>query len=185
MQQYAGIYLLQNHSTCFAGPLHPSSGVHKTLTAASDTGHSIWATKNKVVAQILWPVPEDVVTVLCTPDDGCDGHPKHVEWFCSKQIPAYCCILLDLINIDIHTKLSSNGFVQIDQWHWHLTKWGTRTGTCCPNFSADLGGTEYERSSLNDWTVGVSFVKTGAVKAAFFLTESTKFCLSSLHSTFG
>ena len=19
------------------------------------------------------------VTVLCTPDDGCDGHPKHVE----------------------------------------------------------------------------------------------------------
>jgi len=41
MQQYAGIYLLQNHSTCFAGPLHPSSGVHKTLTAASDTGHSI------------------------------------------------------------------------------------------------------------------------------------------------
>ena len=22
------------------------------------------------------------------------------EWFCSKQIPAYCCILLDLFNID-------------------------------------------------------------------------------------
>ena len=30
------------------------------------------------------PVPEAAVTVLCTPDDGCDGHPKHVEWFCSK-----------------------------------------------------------------------------------------------------
>ena len=40
MQQYAGIYLLQNHSTA--------------------------------------------VTVFSTPDDGCDGHPKHVEWFCSK-----------------------------------------------------------------------------------------------------
>jgi len=38
----------------------------------------------KVVAQILWPVPEAAFTVLCTPDDGCDGHPKHVEWFCSK-----------------------------------------------------------------------------------------------------
>jgi len=38
----------------------------------------------KVVAQILWPVPEPAVTVLCSPDDGCDGHPKHVEWFCSK-----------------------------------------------------------------------------------------------------
>jgi len=41
MQQYAGIYLLQNHSTCFGGPSHPSSGVHKTVTAASGTGHSI------------------------------------------------------------------------------------------------------------------------------------------------
>ena len=30
MQQYAGIYLLQNHSTCFVCPSHPSSGVHKT-----------------------------------------------------------------------------------------------------------------------------------------------------------
>jgi len=33
----------------------------------------------KVVAQILWPVPEAAVTVLCTPHDGYDGHPKHVE----------------------------------------------------------------------------------------------------------
>jgi len=24
-------------------------------------------------------VPEAIVTVLCTPDDGCGGHPKHVE----------------------------------------------------------------------------------------------------------
>ena len=41
MQQYAGIYLLQNHFTCFGCPSHPSSGVHKTVTAASGTGHSI------------------------------------------------------------------------------------------------------------------------------------------------
>ena len=41
MQQYAGIYLLQNHSTCFGCPSHPSSGEHKTVTAASGTGHSI------------------------------------------------------------------------------------------------------------------------------------------------
>ena len=63
MQQYAGVYLLQNYSTCFGCPSHPSSGVHQTVTAASGTG----------------PVPEAAVTVLCTPDDGCDGHPKHVE----------------------------------------------------------------------------------------------------------
>jgi hypothetical protein len=29
----------------------------------------------------------------------------------------------------LHTKLSSNGFVKIDQWHRHLTKWCTRTPT--------------------------------------------------------
>ena len=77
-------------STFFGCPSHPSSGVHKTVTAACGTGHSIWATIflqrglirprwRKVVA-----VPEAAVTVLCTPDDGCDGHPKYVEWFCSK-----------------------------------------------------------------------------------------------------
>jgi len=41
IQQYAGIYLLENHSTCFGCPTHPSSGVHKTVTTASGTGHSI------------------------------------------------------------------------------------------------------------------------------------------------
>ena len=41
MQQYARIYLLQNHPTCFGHPSHPSSGVHKTVTAASGTGHSV------------------------------------------------------------------------------------------------------------------------------------------------
>ena len=30
MQQYAYIYLLQNHSKDFGCPSHPSSGVHKT-----------------------------------------------------------------------------------------------------------------------------------------------------------
>ena len=90
MQHYAGIYLLQNYSTCFGWPSYPSSGVHKTVTAASGIGHSIRATIflqlglirpswRKVIALILWPVPEVAVTVLCTPDDGCDGHPKHVE----------------------------------------------------------------------------------------------------------
>ena len=44
MEEYAGIYLLQNHSTFFGCPSHPSSGVHKTVTAASGTGHSVRAT---------------------------------------------------------------------------------------------------------------------------------------------
>jgi len=44
MQEYVGIYLLQNHSTCFGCPSNPLSGIHKTVTAASGTGHGIWAT---------------------------------------------------------------------------------------------------------------------------------------------
>jgi len=90
MQQYAGIYLLQNYSTYFRCPSHPSSGVHETVTAASGTGHSNSATAFlqraliKVVALLLWPVPEAAVTVSCTPDDGFDGHPKYGEYICSK-----------------------------------------------------------------------------------------------------
>ena len=40
--------------------------------------YSIWyqlppsnVAKLEVAAQKIWPVPEAVVTVLCTPDDGC------------------------------------------------------------------------------------------------------------------
>ena len=91
MKQYAGIYLLQNHSTYFGCPSHPSSRVHKIVPVAPGTGHSIWAKSflqldqiwtrwRKAIAQIIiWPVPEAAVTILCTLDDGCDGHPKHVE----------------------------------------------------------------------------------------------------------
>ena len=41
MQQYEDIYLLQNHSTCFGCLPHPSSGVHKTVTAASATQEEV------------------------------------------------------------------------------------------------------------------------------------------------
>ena len=67
MQQYADIYLLLNFSTCFGRPSLLSSGVHKTVVTASGTHHTIWE-----------------ATVLCTPDDGCDRRPKHVEKFSSK-----------------------------------------------------------------------------------------------------
>jgi hypothetical protein len=92
MQQYADIYLLWNHSTCFGSPSHTSSGIHKTVTAASGTGHSIWTTTFLQCGQIspnLATLEEgccsDTMTCtrgcsysLRTPDDGCDGHPKHV-----------------------------------------------------------------------------------------------------------
>ena len=44
MQQYACVYLLQISSTCFGCLSHPWSGVHKTVNAASGTGHSVRAT---------------------------------------------------------------------------------------------------------------------------------------------
>ena len=90
MQQYVGIYLLQIYSPYFGCPSKPSSGVQETVTAASGTGHSNSATTlirarwRKAVALLLWPVPEAAVTVSCTPDDGCDGHLKYVEYICSK-----------------------------------------------------------------------------------------------------
>jgi len=91
MQQYAGVCLLQNYSTCFGCLSHPSSVVHQSVTAASSTGNSVRATtfrqcvlirprwRKVVVALTLWPVPKAAVKVWCTPDDGCDRHPKHVE----------------------------------------------------------------------------------------------------------
>ena len=35
------LFTAKSLSTCFGCPSHPSSGVHKTVTAASGTGHSI------------------------------------------------------------------------------------------------------------------------------------------------
>ena len=66
MQQYAVWFiLLQSHSTCFGCPQHPSSGVLKTVTAASGTGHNI-GTATSLQNGPVGP-------------DGCCGHPKHVE----------------------------------------------------------------------------------------------------------
>ena len=61
---------------------HPSSGVLKTVTATSRTGHNtgaatslqrglIWQHWREVAVPILRPVPEAAVTVFSTPDDGC------------------------------------------------------------------------------------------------------------------
>jgi hypothetical protein len=54
MQQYAGIYLLQ--ITLHVSGLHRThhqSEVHKTVTAASGTGHSIWAIGGRLFAPTI------------------------------------------------------------------------------------------------------------------------------------
>jgi len=48
-------------------------------------------------------VPEAVVTVLCTPDDGCSWHQKHVEWTCTT-INGLLCLASrwTIINIGVY-----------------------------------------------------------------------------------
>jgi len=76
MQQYAGIYLLQNHSKCFGRP----SGTGRSNGATTFLQRGLIRPRwKKVVAPLLRPVPEAAVTVYCTPDDWRDGRRKHVE----------------------------------------------------------------------------------------------------------
>jgi len=50
-----------------------------------------WPRWREVAAQKMWPVSAAVVTVLCSPDDGCGWHPKHVEWTC-RIIDRLLCV---------------------------------------------------------------------------------------------
>ena len=55
IQRYArdaGVYLLQNYSTCFGCLSHPSTGVHQTVTAAFGTGHITYQGNDLMTA---WP----------------------------------------------------------------------------------------------------------------------------------
>jgi hypothetical protein len=74
--------ILQVRSTCFGFQPHPSTGVHKTVTTATGTGHIFVHLPPSNVNKLAWPrlatleggnciVAEAAVTVLCTPDGGC------------------------------------------------------------------------------------------------------------------
>jgi len=101
--------ILQVHSTCFGCQPHPLSGVHKTVTTASGTGHIFYAAASLQRGQVnlatleggSCTVPEAVVTVLCTPDNGCGWHMKHVKWTC-RMINRLICVASrwTIINID-------------------------------------------------------------------------------------
>jgi hypothetical protein len=91
MQQYA-VYILFycNITLHFGCRPHPSSGAHKTVVTATGTSHMIVQLPHSNVANLAtlewgsYTVPVTVTTVLCTPDDWCGRHPKHVEWYCSN-----------------------------------------------------------------------------------------------------
>jgi len=77
--QSSPFIILQVHSTCFGRQPHPSSGVHKTVTTASGTGHIFCTATSLQRSQTSLAtlegggctVLEGVVTVLCIRDDGC------------------------------------------------------------------------------------------------------------------
>ena len=90
---------LQVHCTCFGCQPHPLSGVHKTVTTASGTGHIFCA------ATSLQRGQASLVT-LCTPADEFGWHPKHVEWTC-RIINRLLCVAprWTIMNIDYFTYL--------------------------------------------------------------------------------
>ena len=63
-----------------------------------------WPRWREVAVPKIWPVPEAVVTGLCTPDDGYGWHPKHVEWTC-RIINRLLCVASRWTIISIYKKL--------------------------------------------------------------------------------
>ena len=59
-----------------------------------------WSRLREVAAQKIWPVPEAVVTVLCTADDACGWHLKHTEWTC-RIINRLLCVTSRWTDINI------------------------------------------------------------------------------------
>ena len=69
------------------------------------------------VAKLTWPrwrevaaLPEAVVTVLCTPNDGCFWHPKHVEWTC-RIINRLLCVASHWTIINTETKVLNMNYM--------------------------------------------------------------------------
>jgi hypothetical protein len=74
---------------------------HSTKTLLRVTECIIYLSSYIPLYFALRPVTEAVVTVLCTPDDGCGWHSKHVEWTC-RIINRLLCVASrwTVINID-------------------------------------------------------------------------------------
>ena len=84
MQQYADIYLLLNYCTCFGRPSRPSSGVHKSVVAASGTDHTIWGACYLKRDQIR----------ICT--RGCN-YTFMYSWWWARWTPETCAVHVHLV----------------------------------------------------------------------------------------
>jgi len=91
----------------------------------------IWPRWRKVAAQNIWPVPGAIVTVLCTPDDGCGWHPIHVEWTC-RILNRLLCVAFRWMIINI---TMSNYFKTCTV---HLFSFCTMTNQCTINWQITI-----------------------------------------------
>jgi len=89
-QQYAGIYLLQNIFKYFGCRSHPSSGVHKTVTAASRTCRITYLSNNLPPA---WPnlatLEERCCSDAVTCTRGC-SYSFMYSWWWVRWTPEIC-----------------------------------------------------------------------------------------------
>ena len=114
--------------TCFGRQSHPSSGVHKLYMATGKLAHlgckfvrfnrkhniqqdsdylQLHNDRTTVLLTNLqpkWASLPVVIYSLCTPDDGWDCHPKHVEWATAKNKNAIvaACWTYWLLQIMMH-----------------------------------------------------------------------------------
>jgi len=109
-----------------------------------------------------WPVPEAVVTVLCTPDDGCVWHPKRVEWTC-RIIDCFVLYLVGQLliftsNVTMFNKLKtfSQGFF-------------SRYSRCCSMHGVTGYSHTYTKSGTE---VNNNVRKSGDTEKPFVLTAN-------------
>ena len=68
-----------NYSHWYKSYVRPATSLQRGQIRSRNLATLEWGSYTNI-----WLVPVAVTTVLCTPDDGCGRHPKHVEWHCSK-----------------------------------------------------------------------------------------------------
>ena len=99
----------------------PSSGVLKTVTPTSGTGHNIGTATSlqrgligtrwrEVALPLLWTVPEAAVTVFSTPDDGCcDNRNMYSDFAVNKYLHT---VASGWIFINMTTQHSPKTYIQ-------------------------------------------------------------------------
>jgi len=78
----SSLYMFRVSTTPITGSEQNCNYSLRYCAATSFQRGQPWPIWREVATHKIWPVPEAVVTVLCSLDDGCFWHLKHVEWTC-------------------------------------------------------------------------------------------------------